>query len=658
VSDQSERREVGYLPRRKGSPRRIAVVPAYNEEPTVVAVLDELYCHVDELVVVDDGSTDNTRAEILGWLPGHDRCTLLTHDVNQGMSEAYYLALTTLRERLARGELDADDLVFTVDADGQHDLHVLDELVQMTIDEHLDANLARRDLSYHHAWKKSGNWVVSKWASLWAGSHLRDVESGYRIFRLGALAHALDYYSGYKYSETVEVAVVMCRLGYKVRNDHVVPVPVSRSRTSTKDAAIDMAVIPVAAGRVWKRDRAPEAFRTDAVAHLVIAAVLGLIVALTDVHATGGIATIGLAALAAFGLGALVRHMVPRPSLALLGFVIALVAAWLVPQRPDVGSAITLSAMFGVGAALAAPGIRRPRPTVLAAGFGTFVVVNVAGTRFALLALVVFTVFFAAVAARIGRIGMPRTHRLRSFAIGGSLVMLTSGITGYFGASTVGATWFGGGVLHGPRNEPEVALTFDDGPNITATPAIMAILDRAHVKATFFIVGKALDADPQIVRELYAHGHLLGNHSYHHDLWRWLDPSYPELERTEDAFARQLGGDACPVWFRPPRGQRTPMMARVVRHNGMRMAMWDDSVKDWSITDPQKIADIVLSKVRDGSIIDLHDGLDGKPWVDRSQLVKALPLILDGLRARHLKPVRLDQLLGGPAYQSCAKFQS
>jgi peptidoglycan/xylan/chitin deacetylase (PgdA/CDA1 family) len=640
------------------SPRRVAVVPAYNEEPTVVEVLDELYCHVDELVVVDDGSTDNTRAEIQRWLPDHDRCTLLTHDVNQGMSEAYYLALTSLRERLRRGALDADDLVFTVDADGQHDLHVLDELVQMTIDEHLDANLARRDLSYHHAWKKSGNWVVSKWASLWAGSQLRDVESGYRIFRLGALAHALDYYSGYKYSETVEVAVVMCRLGYKVRNDHVVPVPVSRSRTSAKDAVIDMAVIPVAAGRVWHRDTAPDAFRTDAVAHLVIAAVLGLILALTDVHATGGIATIGLAALAAFGLGALVRHMVPRPALALLGFLIALVAAWLVPQRPDVGSAITLSAMFGIGAALAAPGIRRPRPAVLAAGFGTFLIVNVAGTRFALLALAVFTVFFAAVAARIGRIGMPRTHRLRTFAVGGSLVLLTSGITGYFGASTVGATWFGGGVLHGPRNEPEVALTFDDGPNVRATPAIMNILDRAHVKGTFFIVGKALDADPQIVRNLYAHGHLLGNHSYHHDQWRWLDPSYPELDRTQDAFARQLGGDACPIWFRPPHGQRTPMMARVVHHNGMRMAMWDDSVPDWSMKDPQKIADGVLAKVHDGSIIDLHDGLDGKPWIDRSVLVKALPLILDGLRARHLKPVRLDQLLGGPAYQSCAKFQN
>ncbi len=98
---------------------------------------------------------------------------------------------------------------------------------------------------------------MSKWASSWAGAPLHDVESGYRIFRLGALAHALEFYSGYQYSETVEVAVVLCQLGYRVRNDHVVPVPVARSRTRLRDAVIDLAVIPVAAAaRVAPRPRA------------------------------------------------------------------------------------------------------------------------------------------------------------------------------------------------------------------------------------------------------------------------------------------------------------------------------------------------------------------------------------------------------------------
>jgi glycosyltransferase involved in cell wall biosynthesis len=237
------------------TPRRIAVVPAYNEEPTVKGVLERLYPLVDELVVVDDGSTDNTREVIEKWLPEQDNAWMLSFDDNQGMSAAYYLAFTDLRQRLATGEIGEDDLVYTVDADGQHELSVLDELRDIAVAEGLDALIVQRDLSTYPLYKRIGNWVVSAWASLWAGHRLRDVESGYRIFRAAALADALDYYKGYKYSETVEVAVVLCRLGYRVRNDVMVPVPIFRSRTRFVDAAIDLALIPVAAYRASRRRR-------------------------------------------------------------------------------------------------------------------------------------------------------------------------------------------------------------------------------------------------------------------------------------------------------------------------------------------------------------------------------------------------------------------
>src|SRR4051812_45165944 len=94
--------------RRTDMARRIAVVPAYNEEPTVAGILVKLHHLVDELVVVDDGSTDRTRAEIESVLPNLDHCRMLSFDQNQGMSAAYYLAFTDLRRRMRAGELDAD----------------------------------------------------------------------------------------------------------------------------------------------------------------------------------------------------------------------------------------------------------------------------------------------------------------------------------------------------------------------------------------------------------------------------------------------------------------------------------------------------------------------------------------------------------------------
>jgi len=90
----------------------------------------------------------------------------------------------------------------------------------------------------------------------------------------------------------------------------------------------------------------------------------------------------------------------------------------------------------------------------------------------------------------------------------------------------------------------------------------------------------------------------------------------------------------------------------------MRMAMWDVSVSDRGTNDPQAIADKVLGSVQGGSIIDLHASLDGTSAAHRAGVIAALPLILDGLHARNLRPVRLDQLVGGPAYQSCDQHHS
>ncbi len=241
------------LPEGMRQPRLIAVMPAYNEEATITSVLDRLEPLVDEILVVDDGSSDHTRELVFNWTRTRENAHAVFLKENQGMSEAYYVAFRRLGQRLAAGELRADDVVLTIDADGQHEPAEIEALLSR-LDEGFDAVIARRDLSTYTRYKRLGNWLMSLWASAWAGKRLYDVESGFRVFRLGALLAALDYYRGYKYSETVEVAVILPRLGYRVANDVLVPVPLFRSRTRIKDLAIDIAAIPWAWWRLiaWR----------------------------------------------------------------------------------------------------------------------------------------------------------------------------------------------------------------------------------------------------------------------------------------------------------------------------------------------------------------------------------------------------------------------
>jgi hypothetical protein len=271
-----------------GGVRRIAVVVADGREPAISTVLDKLRHKVDEVVVVDGGSTPRTRAEIEVWLAGQDhRCRLLTLDENEnddenddedsgndgsarrrggerrrspGAPTAVHVALTDLRRRLAAGELDSEDLVLTAGDGGRHDLDVLDDLHRQVVEQDLDALLVRRDPSSHPAPARLGRHLLSAWATLWAGGvRLHDARSPYRILRLGPLVHALDHYDGRRRSEAVEVAVVLSRLRYAVRNDVLVEVPAAGTGPLglLVDLLVDLVAIPRVAVRVTVRREKP-----------------------------------------------------------------------------------------------------------------------------------------------------------------------------------------------------------------------------------------------------------------------------------------------------------------------------------------------------------------------------------------------------------------
>jgi glycosyltransferase involved in cell wall biosynthesis len=241
--------------------RLIAVVPAYNEAATVESVLTRLSPMVDGLIIVDDGSRDATRAIVMQWIADKPHASLIAFDENRGLSAGYGAAFRFVRAEVAAGRLDASDLILTVDADGQHDPDDVAALVEALERGGLDGLMARRDFSLYPAYKKLGNWVMSAWATLWSGQRFYDVESGYRVFRAGPLGEATRYYEGYRYSETVELAMIFPRLGYTLGNNHLVPVPVYRSNTRLKDVIIDLIAMPLAWWRVMTQRNRPARIR-------------------------------------------------------------------------------------------------------------------------------------------------------------------------------------------------------------------------------------------------------------------------------------------------------------------------------------------------------------------------------------------------------------
>jgi peptidoglycan/xylan/chitin deacetylase (PgdA/CDA1 family) len=197
-----------------------------------------------------------------------------------------------------------------------------------------------------------------------------------------------------------------------------------------------------------------------------------------------------------------------------------------------------------------------------------------------------------------------------------------------------------------PNGGRRVALTFDDGPDPVWTPRIADLLDAAGARATFFCVGRHVEAHPDIARRLVGGGHELGNHSFAHPRtlnFRFAAAMEREVLRGETAL-RAVTGELGRPLYRPPVGLRNPSLARVAARLGLRVVTWSLHSRDTFATDAAALAARVLARVRPGDIVLLHDGSD-RPGADRRVTLTALPAILEGLRARDLEPVTVSALL-------------
>jgi peptidoglycan/xylan/chitin deacetylase (PgdA/CDA1 family) len=181
-----------------------------------------------------------------------------------------------------------------------------------------------------------------------------------------------------------------------------------------------------------------------------------------------------------------------------------------------------------------------------------------------------------------------------------------------------------------------VALTFDDGPHPDTTPALLAALRELGVRATFFLVGEAVDRWPELARRIGEEGHTIGNHTQHHRLlvFRTAEQILAEVAGCQRALA-SAGLEA--RLFRPPHGFKPVGLHHALRRHRLKLVAWQGSIRDTDAPGSEVIVERAVALAQPGRILLLHD----HPRC-HAQLLQALPEIVERYRVLGLDWVALE----------------
>jgi peptidoglycan-N-acetylglucosamine deacetylase len=192
-----------------------------------------------------------------------------------------------------------------------------------------------------------------------------------------------------------------------------------------------------------------------------------------------------------------------------------------------------------------------------------------------------------------------------------------------------------------------VVLTFDDGPDEDATPAVLDALDAAGARATFFLVGEQLEAHPALGREIVQRGHDVQLHGYAHVAHDQLSPdeARQDLERGARTLREATGLEA--RFYRPPYGRFSRDSYEACRALGLEPVYWSAWGTDWETISPQRIADLVVPDLSPGVVVLLHDSPRYAHRPSARPTAEALPLIASGVGERGLPLLSLVEALDG-----------
>ena len=176
-----------------------------------------------------------------------------------------------------------------------------------------------------------------------------------------------------------------------------------------------------------------------------------------------------------------------------------------------------------------------------------------------------------------------------------------------------------------------VALTFDDGPNPTFTPQILAILKKYNIKATFFVVGANAQQYPDLIKMIHEQGHVVASHSQTHPMLTKLSGAKLEYEIAEPSRIVEKIIGIKPKCLRYPFGASNQTVRDVIRQNGMTPTPMGFNSFDYDRPGTQKIVSQVLDHVYAKEVILMHDG-----FAKREETVEALPQIIEGIQKKGL----------------------
>jgi peptidoglycan/xylan/chitin deacetylase (PgdA/CDA1 family) len=196
-----------------------------------------------------------------------------------------------------------------------------------------------------------------------------------------------------------------------------------------------------------------------------------------------------------------------------------------------------------------------------------------------------------------------------------------------------------------------VALTFDDGPSAQYTPQILDILKESGVKATFFVIGRNVQAHPEEVKREAAEGHAIGNHTWSHPLLAPIESHQQlrdEITKTEQAVLK--AGNVRTRLFRPPHGWLSPWMVKEVEGMSYDIVNWTVDPKDWKHPKAAVIVKRVEHAFGSSAIVLMHDGLELKEDPGQANTVTALREIIADFKHKGYQFVTISELLADPEY--------